>query len=172
MHGFIAYRYCFFALVWAAVTAADWVADCQASGFDPEQLACSTCYNILPAQYLLSCQKCCQSWLDTKRISKPYEAAVLVDRGSGGDVATFLLEDWEDVVQAKGATRLQRLHHQAAPLQFNFYHHSQPSQLLFFDQTVTGVTDLTQLARKAVETVNLDGMKREDMKDMLLTLLP
>lgn len=148
------------------------VADCRSWGLDPDQLACGTC-QLLPVEHVRHCQQCCQSWLDTKRITKPYEAAVLVDRsgGGGGDVATFVDEDWDEVRKVKGSSRLHRI--KAETGQHNFFY-SRPSQLLFFDKPISSneQSDITGLSREAVETVNLDGMKREDMKDMLLTLLP
>jgi hypothetical protein len=154
-------------------TTADWVAECNDAGFNPEQLACQTC-QILPTEFITECQKCCQTWLDTKRITKPYAAAVVLDRGSGGDVASFFKENWDEVQQAKGTHQLQKM--QTAKEQFNFFQ-ARPSQVLFFDDSSiikkNKVTlDIPGLVKRAVEIVNLDGMKREDMKDMLLTLLP
>jgi len=108
------------------------------------------------------CNECCQKWLDVERITKPYEAAVLLQRGGGGDVAQFLEEDWEDIVKAKGAHRLQHIKGESGSLML-----LRPSQLYFFDE----ISDIKNLA-KAKETVILDRMKRDDIKDMLLTLLP
>jgi hypothetical protein len=159
------------------VTAADWVTECNESGFDPEQLACQTC-QILPAEFLDKCQKCCQSWLDIKRITKPYAAAVVVDRGSQGDVETFFKENWDEVVEQKGTHQLQKIETPKEQQQIYFYM-PRPSQVLFFDDGTTIINknnklsfELPKLVKMAKEIVNLDGMKREDIKDMLLTLLP
>ena len=155
---------------------ADWVTDCHESGFDPEQLACQTC-QILPTEFLDPCQKCCQGWLDIKRITKPYAAAVVVDRGAQGDVETFLKENWDEVIEQKGTHRLQRIETPREQQQLYFYM-PRPSQVLFFDDSTTIIKnnklthDLSKLTKMAKEIVSLDGMKREDIKDMLLTLLP
>ena len=173
-----------FAIVWTAISnveqhvlvAADWVTECNESGFDPEQLACQTC-QILPTEFLDKCQKCCQSWLDIKRITKPYAAAVVIDRGSLGDVETFFKENWDEVVEEKGTHQLQKIQTPKEQQQFQFFM-PRPSQVLFFDDSTAIIKnnkllfDLPKLVKIAKEIVSLDGMKREDMKDMLLTLLP
>ena len=158
------------------LVAADWVSDCHASGFDPEQLACQTC-QVLPIEFLDQCQKCCQSWLDVKRITKPYAAAVVIDRGSAGDVETFFKENWDEVIEEKGTHQLQKIETPREQQQFHFFM-PRPSQVLFFDDSTAIIKnnkltyDLPKLVKMAKEVVNLDGMKREDIKDMLLTLLP
>lgn len=158
------------------LVGADWVADCNESGFDPEQLACQTC-QILPVEFLDKCQKCCQSWLDIKRITKPYAAAVVIDRGSAGDVETFFKENWDEVIEQKGTHQLQIIQTPKEQQQFHFFM-PRPSQVLFFDDSAKIIKnnkltyDLPKLVKMAKEVVNLDGMKREDIKDMLLSLLP
>jgi hypothetical protein len=158
-----------------ATPPTDWVAECRAFGFDPDQLACQTC-DILPTQFIAKCQICCQSWLDTKRITKPYAAAILVDRGTGGDVATFLKDDWDDILKTKGNYRLLRLSATKEQSQYTLFM-LRPSQLLFFDDASVVsnrklTSDLPSLVKLAADSYYLDGMKREDIKDMLLTLLP
>jgi hypothetical protein len=160
----------------AAVVSADWVADCYESGFDPDQLACQTCH-VLPVEFLENCQQCCQSWLDTKRITKPYAAAVVIDRGSSGDVETFFKENWDEVLDQKGTHQLQIIKTPKEQHQFHFFM-PRPSQVLFYDDSTTVIKnnklvyDVPKLVKMAKEIVNLDGMKREDIKDMLLSLLP
>jgi hypothetical protein len=156
-------------------TPMDWVMECRDLGFDPDQLACQTC-DILPSQFIAKCQLCCQSWLDTKRITKPYAAAILIDRGTEGDVATFLKDDWDDILNTKGKHRLLRLPATKDQSQYSLFM-VRPSQLLFFDDASVLsnrklTSDLSSLVKLAADSYYLDGMKREDMKDMLLTLLP
>ena len=158
------------------LVAADWVADCNEFGFDPEQLACHTC-QILPVEFLHQCQTCCQNWLDIKRITKPYAAAVVIDRGSVGDVETFFKENWDEVIERKGTHQLQIIQTPREQQQFHFFM-PRPSQVLFFDDSIAIIKnnkltyDLSKLTKMAKEIVNLDGMKREDIKDMLISLLP
>jgi hypothetical protein len=165
----------------AATTAADWVATCRNQGFDPEQLACSTC-DILPL-LVDECRACCQDWLDTPHMNKPYEAAILIDRGSlSTELSQFLSEDWDSVVSNKGGTsRLRRVeqyptlgHTGGGSRSQSFFSSSyQPSTILFFnDKAEAKEKDVDLLTTKAVETVSLDGMKRDDIKNMLLALLP
>jgi len=163
----------------APAAAADWIQECRTTGFDPEQLACSTCA-ILPSQVQDSCRACCSEWLGTERISKPYQAAVLVERGSGGgEVGGFLKEEWENVVQEKGASRLKHIQDEnggAAAGRFSLmmYGGFLPSVLLFFDsmEVMSKTNDISKLTAAAKESISLDGLEKADLKDMLLTLLP
>jgi hypothetical protein len=163
----------------ATTAAADWVATCRSQGFDPEQLACSTC-DILPLHFTDECRACCQEWLDTPHMNKPYEAAILVDRGSlSTELSQFLTDDWDSVVSNKGgASRLRRVEQYptlggSARSQSFFSSTYQPSTILFFnDKAEAKEKDVDLLTSKAVETVSLDGMKRDDIKNMLLALLP
>ena len=193
-------RWCL-ALLWllaffavsASSAAADWVGDCRADGFDPEQLACGTCRDVqIPPRFLDRCLRCCADWLDAenhRRIARPYRAAVLVDRSGGGpsasagEIRTFLEEDWEGVVAAKGSDRLRRVIADESPstarshksLSSLFAVTARPSLLLFFDEvapvTITGDDDVARLVDSAKESVSLDGLERADLKDMLMTLL-
>jgi hypothetical protein len=163
----------------ATTAAADWVATCRSQGFDPEQLACSTC-DILPLHFTDECRACCQEWLDTPHMNKPYEAAILVDRGSlSTELSQFLTDDWDSVVSNKGgASRLRRVEQYptlggSSRSQSFFSSTYQPSTILFFnDKAEAKEKDVDLLTSKAVETVSLDGMKRDDIKNMLLALLP
>lgn len=156
----------------------DWLKMCREFGFDPEQLACSTC-NILPEAFSKNCTRCCQSWLDTKRIAKPYAAAVLIDRGSKStELGSFLDEDWTDLVVAKGGRKskvLQRVeYYPSMTSSSSFFTMSRPSTILFFNSTAytKNTNDVEKLSIAAVESVSLDGMKRDDIKKMLSALLP
>ena len=176
----------------SSTTGTDWVRDCRIQGFDPEQLACSTCAVLeswaTPAQLLL-CQSCCTAWLGTEHalLKQPYQAAVLIDRSQGGEgeVAGFLQEEWSNVVQAKGGDRLQRVRDDsnAAARQttgrggilLNWGSMPQPSVLLFFDSTASmqdAGTNVKKLMATAKESIRLDGLDKSDLKDMLMALLP
>jgi len=164
-------------------SAYDWVHKCRAAGFDPEQLACSTC-QILPASVQAECRRCCAAWLDdAQRRTQPYQAAVLIDRTTGassqGEVAQFLEQDWKEVVSAKGANRLKHVIDESGSGSTfssfsSLFAASRPSVVLFFDSTaaVSGRSDVSQLVAAAKESVSLHGLERADLKDMLMTLLP
>jgi hypothetical protein len=136
----------------------DWLSSCRHAGFDPFQLACSTCHMLLPpssssppsSSLSDACLRCCQPYKDVERIRKPYEAAVLLihhhkSGGSGGggnkgEFDQFLDEDFDQIVQAKGEQRLGKLldpHLDRFPTLLSngggFYFHLPVATLLFFD---------------------------------------
>lgn len=154
----------------------DWLVECRKQGFDPWQLACQTC-SLLPTDHTNNCLACCQSYKDTERIRKPYEAAVLVvhrDPSPEGELQQFLRDDWDDLAVAKGS-RLSKTEQtiQMQYLQFSFFH-VPSATLLFFDQprTTTDSTNFETMSEQAREVIRLDGWKRGDMRDMLKALLP
>jgi hypothetical protein len=181
-------------IVTAAAAAAedgDWIEDCRAAGFDPMQLACRTCL-VLPAAAVAGhhqkkkCSECCQTWKDVERITKPFASAVLVLPSSQQDaeLKTFLEEDWDGMVRSRGASRLQQLtrtqqqQQRSRSSMFSFLVAPPPAELLFLEEpllmdSAAGLDDYYDTVRsRAKEVVQLDGMKRDDLRDMLATLLP
>lgn len=188
--------------------AVDWVEECRADGFDPDRLACSTCEHVFsssnadPASkdhshYQHRCQDCCQSWLDTPRITRPFAAAVLIVRGSNNDeLSQFLDQDWETVVAQtarnakKNPPRLYRIdmstsEDDSSNPYASLFRRSKPSQLLLFDAPTASSSHLLgrtavapkrenvpDLQKAAQDKFNLQGLKKDDIKDMILTLLP
>ena len=166
----------------------DWVDDCRADGFDPDRLACATCQHLQVTAAAAAasdrCNDCCQAWLDTPRITRPFQAAILIERTSsftqqGDELTNFLKEDWKEVV--RDVQSPNRLHHvvdskaMGASSYFSLGRQRiQPSQLLFFDDAAAAdpKQDVTKLQEAAQDTFNLNGLKREDIKDMILTLMP
>jgi hypothetical protein len=51
------------------------------------------------------------------------------------------------------------------------YYQPSPSGILWFDELPPN-GDISELKSKAKETIILDGWKRDDVRDMLLALLP
>jgi hypothetical protein len=157
-------------------SAADWVSDCRNGGFDPANLACSTCA-LLPIDLQPECHSCCARWLDTPRTTKPYTSAVLLQRGkAGGELESFLKEDWEGVLDTVTAKRLRKLQVSGGGASFSspysFFARPVPSQIFFYDTPMTTANDEATLAMTAADVYDLDVLKRDDIKDMLLTLLP
>ena len=148
---------------------------CRRDGFDPWQLSCETC-DLLPAANKPRCLECCQSYKTSERMTKPYESAVLVHRpmtGGDSEMEQFLNEHWEDLVKSKGAKRLIKVEQDVAASASRFMYMRPPPQMLFwFDEVVAPGQKLKVYKDTAKETVYLDGYKKDDMKDMLTTLLP
>jgi hypothetical protein len=156
-----------------SVSKKDWLEDCRQSGFDPTQLACRTC-QLLPEDNQKACLGCCQSYKDVEHISKPYEAAVLVvsGRSAGEEFERFLDEDWDDLVKTKGANRLLQIPRgDRGGNSFSMFF-APPTVLYLLDEKHAGEKkSASAYATIAKETLHLDGWKRDDIRDMLSTLL-
>ena len=149
--------------------------ECKALGFDPFQLACDTC-KLLPAPAQSSCEACCQPYksIENQRTHR-YAGAVLFHSDGGGfggglssEVSTFLEEDLETVHSQKGKSRLQLLELNGGGSLF----HRQPSGIFFFDDMPSSLQDFRKLQQEAKEIIIIDGWKRDDIRDMILALLP
>jgi hypothetical protein len=156
-----------------AVSNTDWLEDCRQAGFDSTQLACATCA-LLPVENQKDCLECCQSYKDVEHISKPYEAAVLVvsGRSAGEEFQKFLDEDWDDLVKTKGADRLLQIPvgSRGGGGFSSFF--APPTVLYLLDEQHAGEQkSASAYASIAKETLHLDGWKRDDIRDMLKTLL-
>lgn len=156
-----------------AVSKKDWLEDCRQAGFDPAQLACRTC-QLLPVKNQQACLECCQSYKDVEHISKPYEAAVLVvsGRSAGEEFERFLDEDWDDLVKSKGANRLLKIPRGDRGGGGYSLFFAPPTVLYLLDEKHAGAKKAASAyASIAKETLHLDGWKRDDIRDMLSTLL-
>mmetsp|Transcript_26644 Transcript_26644/g.73513 ORF Transcript_26644/g.73513 Transcript_26644/m.73513 type:complete len:200 (-) Transcript_26644:257-856(-) len=154
----------------------EWIQACQARGFDPSSLACGTCA-ILPKQHKADCQSCCQSYKDTTSLRKPYQSAIILvpTQGVESELEAFLREDWSGLAKSG---RLQQLPlEDSQPQQQGFWFlRASPAELLFLDEPLPASSvgrriSETAVRRKASETISLYGWKREDIKDMIETLL-
>jgi hypothetical protein len=144
------------------------VSACRAAGFDPWQLSCATC-DILPEAVVAKCRACCQSYKTLEKRTHRYEGAVLLHANVPGffpEIDTLLKEDWEKIEAQKGKNRLR-----VVSIGGGGYYQPSPSGILWFDELPPS-GDISELQRKAKETIVLDGWKRDDVRDMLLALLP
>lgn len=149
--------------VTTAKGSANFVRDCMSSGFDPFQLACSTC-NILPQSVRDTCQSCCQSYKTMEKQARRYEAALLIDTGFSSEVQELLNEDYDKIMEKKRGLQVKSV-------QGGGMFHPEPSSILWFGEIPTGGEDV-DLEVLASEVMVLDGLKRGDIREMLLALLP
>lgn len=162
-------------------TAEDWVASCRSVGFDPWQLACKTCEVFSGASGAAAarakCLECCQSYKDVERITQPYETAVLaIPPHVGEEVQLLLDENWEELQKDKGKMRLLTVEKKVDMdmMGFSSFFSRPPSATILFleNQPSSEKTlDYEDYQKLAKETISLDRWKREDIKDMLSTLL-
>lgn len=153
------------------MTTTMYIEKCKKAGFDPLQLACSTC-SILPASVQDTCQFCCQSYKTLDAQATRYVGAILVDTGSSQALQEFINEDRELVwKQKKGIQRKEIDVGGGGGGMFQFY--AQPSLVLWYDKDPPSETgSLEKLSKAAVEITTLDGLGRDDIREMLLALLP
>ena len=111
-------------------------------------------------------------------MTKPYESAILVHRvaqssSADSEMEQFLRDDWEELVKTKGSTRLFKMARDDTTSSARFLLMRPPSQmLLWFDRIVEPGKKLKEYKEMAKEIIYLDGYKKDDMKDMVATLLP
>jgi hypothetical protein len=175
------------------------IAECREQGFDPMRLACPTC-DLLPVNHQIACKACCQSYMDlSHRRTRPYEAAVLVHssadlglmgggspRSSGSAEIDELLKDteeWERLVTEKGGEeRLQVLKRTVGLPKERKYSQElvsvlmkggPPAEVLLMDEKLPrgGQLVYEDLYKKAAEVISLQGSSKDDIKDLLMTLL-
>ena len=160
---------------------------CRADGFDPWQLACDTCEILLLAPELADahkrCLECCQEWKSSKPlVTKPYHSAVLVYRANANDdseMEQFLRDHWDDVLKKKGAKHLIKMPQDNSYLDDGMAKKSRfmfmrppPEMVLWFEGPVPkGLKNVLAYKAAAKEVIDLDGYKKDDMKDMLSTML-
>ena len=182
-----------------ALHGQEWVTGCRHYGFDPLQLACQTCQLLtkLPQQQKKQqqkkqqqeeiCKECCQPYKDTQSLRKPYQSAILVvppKQLMDDELTTFLREDWDDLVERQGGfTRLQKINMKndksSSLLHQGFWFIRTPAEVHFFDERLSSsssssnIQDLSEedITDMAKETMQLYGWKRDDIRDMIQTLL-
>lgn len=146
---------------------------CRESGFDPQQLSCDTCELLQQAaaeskQIHEACLECCQSHKTLHGQPQRYEYAVLVYNVGGDEMKSFVEESVEEIRVTKGKGRLELV-----PI---LQRRIMPSTLYWFESmppAVDGSVDAKVMAYQstAKERVRVEGWRKEDLKDMLLTLL-
>lgn len=165
--------------------ALSFIENCKRSGFDPLQLACTTCA-ILPKQHRGRCESCCQSYKTLEKRSKRYETAILVNTGHPESVGELLRDDKDGILERKGSSRflVRDVGAEMDAMRMMGMFQREPSVILWFDgddDYSNGGGDfdpeaatVSELAAKADETTFLTGrgLGRDDIRDMLLALLP
>lgn len=95
----------------------------------------------------------------------------MVDTGSSPALKEFIEEDKELVWKQKKGIKRKEVDMGGGDGMFQFY--SQPSLVLWYDKDPPSETDsLEKLSEAAVEIMTLDGLGRDDIREMLLALLP
>lgn len=172
------------------------IRECRQKGFDPMRLACPTC-NLLPEEFQEACKGCCQSYLGVKRRTNPYQAAVLVKSSSDSiqklgqqpgrfqteiDMLLDDKEEWTKLLKEKGGK--ERLQVMIRNLEqdentserdiLSLLIRRRPSvEVLMLDEKLpAGSLSYEMLKDKATEIISLQGLSKDDIKDLLMTLLP
>ena len=96
--------------------------------------------------------------------ARRYEAALLIDTGFSSAVQELLNEDYDKITEQKKGLQVRRV-------QGGGMFHAEPSSILWFDEVPTGREDVG-VEVLASEVMVLDGFKRDDIREMLLALLP
>jgi len=144
--------------------------NCRSRGFDPQQLSCDTC-NALPDHLKSSCLECCQTYKTLHGQPQRYGYAVLVYNAQNEEMAKFIDESLKQVHHTKGSHRLQAVESPGG------MYGMMPSTIFWMEsspQNVNGQSldyKLRLYQGMAKEQVTVEGWRKEDLEDMLLTLL-
>lgn len=164
-----------------------WLEGCRGQGFDPWQLACVTCDLMPSVKIKATCLTCCQSYKDVVltgggRFEKPHQAAILVlpmGMPVPEEVQKLLDDNWNELLEAKGSDRLfqMELMPNLSTPGMRFMFSAPPTYIYFFDDkkdmaNYRTATSVATIANAAKESISLQSWKREDIKDMLETMLP
>ena len=141
---------------------------CRAAGFDSYQLSCGTC-DLLPQGIVDTCQSCCLSYRTLEKRTQRYQAAVLTHTLNVPhffpEIHSMVTEDWKDLIQQKGRSRL---------ILRDISDQPQAPTIFWFQELPHNAASMPiyQLEQLAPETVNLYGWKRDDVREMLKAILP
>jgi hypothetical protein len=156
-------------------TTKSYIQNCNKAGFDPWTLACSTC-TILPISVQEACQKCCQKFktLDSQAIR--YQGAIVVDTGSSSALEEFFREDKDIVWKKKKGIKIKAMDYKKGGSGGGIFQlfSQQPSLILWYDNDPPSpeTSSVEKLVDESVEMMTLDGLGRDDIREMLLALLP
>ena len=158
-------------LLSACVLAENLEESCRYRGFDPQQLSCDTCDLLLSDDIKAVCLECCQSYKTLHGQPQRYGYAVLVYNAQNEEMTKFVQESLNDVRHTKGSHRLQVIQSPGG------MYGMMPSTLFWMEESLPN-TDGQSLDYKlrlyqgmAKDQVTVEGWKKEDLEDMLLTLL-
>jgi hypothetical protein len=140
---------------------------CLSQGFDPSNLSCETCILLQSTDYHLTCLECCQSYKTLDSKTSRYAAAVLVHAaGQSEEIDKFVQEELPQIQSTKLGITVETSNDSS----YGFFG-MRPSMLYFFKNKVTGKSsrDYSEFSQ---EQIVLYGWSKDDLKDMIQTLLP
>ena len=156
-------------------SALSFLKDCRIFGFDPMQLACTTCA-ILPEKHQNKCGECCQPYKTLENRSKRYEMAYLLNTGFPESVQEFVRDDKDGILERKGSSRfhVQDFAVDRSMMGMMGMFQQEPSAIFWFDKLINVASNIDEIKENADEITVLSGrgLGRDDLRDMLLTLLP
>ena len=163
-----------------------YIKNCKLAGFDPSQLSCTTC-KLLPKQHKNKCEECCSSYKTLDKQSKRYKAAILIDTGSKA-VEELLIEDKDKILEQKTGLHIKKVNISGGNdmMMQMMMMQPEPSVILWFEKSpydddgdgqllsssASDDTFLDSLTGQADEVMILDGLGRDDIREMLMDLLP
>jgi hypothetical protein len=150
------------------LTSASSIIDtCLSQGFDPANLSCETCVLLQSTDYHLTCLECCQSYKTLDSKTSRYAAAILVHVvGQSEEIDKFVQDELPQIQSTKLGITVETSNDSG----FGFFG-MRPSMLYFFKNKFSGKSarDYAELSQ---EQIVLYGWSKDDLKDMIQTLLP
>lgn len=137
---------------------------CLSQGFDPSNLSCDTCVLLRNTDFHLTCLECCQSYKTLDSKTSRYQAALLLHAQGSEEVDKFVEEEGAKIQEQKSGLRIEKQQPSSSGMYGMFG--MRPSVLYFFK--TPDDSDLNA----ASEQIALRGWSKDDLKDMINTLLP
>lgn len=149
---------------------------CISWGFDPTNLPCETCTALsiasLPSDVVLECQACCQSWRPNPYLSpsstttQKYKSATLIYDPQS-------LERFSEINDfINDADYGEKVRYNKGKAAFEIMEEgSDGSMTIRFGPPILRLYKGNKM-EEPDEVVSLGGWKRDDLRDMLMTLLP
>lgn len=146
--------------------------NCRNQGFDPQQLSCDTC-ELLKAQNAKlhsTCMECCQAYKTLHGQPQRHGYAVLIYNGHNEEMSKFVEESLPTIHHQKGSHRLEVIEND------DQYAMMMPSKVYWLEEALPNTGEsldykLRLLHGMSIEQVSVEGWQKDDLEDMLLTLL-
>ena len=142
---------------------------CLSRGFDPTNLSCDTCALLSATDYHSVCLECCQSYKTLNSKTSRYKQAILVHSHGSEEIDKFIDEELEGIQQTKEGFSVEKAEIPRGAMSF---FSMTPNVLYFFKGDAPKTEDNTAYTDLAQETIILHGWSKDDLKDMINTLLP
>mmetsp|Transcript_8984 Transcript_8984/g.13810 ORF Transcript_8984/g.13810 Transcript_8984/m.13810 type:complete len:171 (+) Transcript_8984:103-615(+) len=140
---------------------------CLSEGFDPSNLSCDACVFLKSTNYHLTCLECCQSYKTLDSRTSRYDQAILIHSPGSEEIDKFIEEELKGIQDNKIGFNVEKQRQRPG-----MFFSMSPNVLYFFKGEAPSSGGMKAYAESAQEEIVLHGWSKDDLKDMINTLLP